>query len=92
MVESKISFTSPYTQNLLSSFSLFCDVGLYLALSELGAGGGKTKFTTGWHVLQVAPVLPWGVDSILSPFENEVTWNFDLQGCVMCILVYVCGF
>lgn len=41
VVKSEIRFTHPSTQNLLSGFNLFCDVGLYFALGVLGAGGGK---------------------------------------------------
>jgi hypothetical protein len=31
---------NPYTQNLLGGWVLFCTVGIYLALTGLGAGGG----------------------------------------------------
>ncbi|KAI8649146.1 hypothetical protein NCS57_01450700 [Fusarium keratoplasticum] len=36
--------------------------------------------------------IAFGVDSVLPPFEYEVARNFGLQGCAMCILVYICGF
>ncbi|KAI8711321.1 hypothetical protein NCS52_01508100 [Fusarium sp. LHS14.1] len=36
--------------------------------------------------------IVFGVDSGLPPFEYVVAWNFGLQGCAMCILVYICGF
>ncbi|KAL1901094.1 hypothetical protein Sste5346_002161 [Sporothrix stenoceras] len=41
-----LRLNNPFIQNLLSAACLFCNPGLYLAVSLLGAGGGRPTSTT----------------------------------------------
>ncbi|KAI1622024.1 hypothetical protein EDD37DRAFT_687827 [Exophiala viscosa] len=77
--------TNPFIQNLLMSACLFCNPGLYLAITLLGAGGGRPSSssmadTSNGVLYGVFTFSAIGASSVLNILGPRITVAFAITG------------